>query len=162
MRRMNRWRAPRWIRYWMIAPHGWATAGSGTRWAQCLWSTADRKSLPPLARPDPRQSLGSSYSAAKAVEPTPTACQLEPHCWSRVLPPDNSPFHRHTMTAFSIALVVSYFYPALEGRYFSWRSASRCPASCWHALPQRCARRNRAGHSVGLRSHNRARFLRLA
>jgi undecaprenyl-diphosphatase len=39
-----------------------------------------------------------------------------PHCWSKVLPPDQFSFPSgHTMTAFAIALVVSYFYPALEG-----------------------------------------------
>jgi undecaprenyl-diphosphatase len=36
-----------------------------------------------------------------------------------VLPPDKFSFPSgHTMTAFSIALVVSYFYPALEGMLF--------------------------------------------
>ena len=46
-------------------------------------------------------------------------CQFEPHCWSKVLPPDKFSFPSgHTMTAFSIALVLSYFYPALEGTFF--------------------------------------------
>jgi undecaprenyl-diphosphatase len=45
--------------------------------------------------------------------------QFEPHCWSKVLPPDKFSFPSgHTMTAFSIALVLSYFYPALEGTLF--------------------------------------------
>jgi undecaprenyl-diphosphatase len=36
-----------------------------------------------------------------------------------VLPPDKFSFPSgHTMTAFSIALVVSYFYPSLEGTLF--------------------------------------------
>src|SRR6266568_371932 len=65
MRRMNRWRAPRWIRIWMIAA---TRMGDG---------------------------------------------------WSKVLPPDQFSFPSgHTMTAFSIALVVSYFYPSLEGVLF--------------------------------------------
>src|SRR5712672_643464 len=42
-------------------------------------------------------------------------CQLEPHCWSKVLPPDRFSFPSgHTMTAFSIALVISYFYRGME------------------------------------------------
>jgi undecaprenyl-diphosphatase len=42
-------------------------------------------------------------------------CQLEPHCWSKVLPPDKFSFPSgHTMTAFSIALVLSYFYRGVE------------------------------------------------
>jgi undecaprenyl-diphosphatase len=49
----------------------------------------------------------------------PRPCQIEPHCWSKVLPPDRFSFPSgHTMTAFSIALVVSYFYPSLEGMLF--------------------------------------------
>src|SRR5207249_6662595 len=41
------------------------------------------------------------------------------HCWSKVLPPDKFSFPSgHTMTTFSIALVVSYFYPSLEGALF--------------------------------------------
>jgi undecaprenyl-diphosphatase len=46
-------------------------------------------------------------------------CQFEPHCWSKVLPPDKFSFPSgHTMTAFSIALVLSYFYPSLEATLF--------------------------------------------
>ena len=42
-------------------------------------------------------------------------CQLEPHCWSKVLPPDRFSFPSgHTMTAFSIALVLTYFYRGVE------------------------------------------------
>jgi len=42
-------------------------------------------------------------------------CQLQPHCWANILPPDQFSFPSgHTMTAFAIALVVSYFYPTLE------------------------------------------------
>ena len=42
-------------------------------------------------------------------------CQFEPHCWAKVLPPDQFSFPSgHTMTAFAISLVVSYFYPSLE------------------------------------------------
>src|SRR6185369_3892519 len=89
MRRLNRWRAPRWIRYWMIA-----ATRMGDGW---LW-----------------YGLG-----AMLLSQRPRPCQYEPHCWSKVLPPDRFSFPSgHTMTAFSIALVVSYFYPSLEGPLF--------------------------------------------
>jgi undecaprenyl-diphosphatase len=40
---------------------------------------------------------------------------VHPHCWSTILTPDKFSFPSgHTMTAFSIALVVSYFYPTLQ------------------------------------------------
>jgi len=33
--------------------------------------------------------------------------------------------------AFSVALVVSYFYPGLEAPLFFWLSVSRCRGWCW-------------------------------
>ena len=59
------------------------------------------------------------FKALKRLSQRPRPCQIEPHCWSKVLPPDQFSFPSgHTMTAFSIALVVSYFYPSLEGALF--------------------------------------------
>jgi len=59
------------------------------------------------------------FMVLKRLSQRARPCQLEPHCWSRVLPPDKFSFPSgHTMTAFSIALVVSYFYPSLEGTLF--------------------------------------------
>jgi len=55
------------------------------------------------------------FKALKRLSHRPRPCQLEPHCWSKVLPPDKFSFPSgHTMTAFSIALVLSYYYPSLE------------------------------------------------
>jgi undecaprenyl-diphosphatase len=59
------------------------------------------------------------FKALKHLSHRRRPCQFEPHCWSKVLPPDKFSFPSgHTMTAFSIALVLSYFYPALEGTLF--------------------------------------------
>jgi undecaprenyl-diphosphatase len=56
------------------------------------------------------------FKALKRLSHRQRPCQLEPHCWSKVLPPDKFSFPSgHTMTAFSIALVLSYYYPSLEG-----------------------------------------------
>src|SRR5580692_9562131 len=116
MRRMNRWRAPRWIRYWMIAAtrmgDGWIWYGLGAM--LLLYGGAQRF-----------EAVGAAGSAAligvlvfkaiKKISQRPRPCQFEPHCWSKVLPPDQFSFPSgHTMTAFSVALVVSYFYPSLE------------------------------------------------
>src|SRR6266550_4532316 len=55
------------------------------------------------------------FKALKRLSQRPRPCQIEPHCWSKVLPPDQFSFPSgHTMTACSIALVISYFYPSLE------------------------------------------------
>jgi undecaprenyl-diphosphatase len=59
------------------------------------------------------------FKALKHLSHRMRPCQFEPHCWSRVLPPDKFSFPSgHTMTAFSIALVLSYFYPGMEGTLF--------------------------------------------
>jgi len=120
MRRMNRWRAPRWIRYWMIAAtrmgDGWLWYGLGAM-------------LLVFGGPQRFYAVGSAgaagitgifvFKALKKLSQRSRPCQLEPHCWSKVLPPDKFSFPSgHTMTAFSIALVVSYFYPSLEGPLF--------------------------------------------
>jgi len=41
-------------------------------------------------------------------------CALEPHCWATLLPPDQFSFPSgHTITAFSVAISLSVFYPAM-------------------------------------------------
>jgi undecaprenyl-diphosphatase len=120
MRRLNRWRAPRWIRCWMIAAtrmgDGWLWYGLGAM--LLVFGGAPRYA-----------AVAASASAAiagvlvfkilKLLSQRPRPCQYEPHCWSKVLPPDRFSFPSgHTMTACSIALVVSYFYPPLEGPLF--------------------------------------------
>jgi undecaprenyl-diphosphatase len=120
MRRMNRWRAPRWFRYWMIAAtrmgDGWLWYGLGVMLV--VYGGAQR--LAAIETAGSAAILGIFvFKLLKRLSQRPRPCQLEPHCWSRVLPPDKFSFPSgHTMTAFSIALVVSYFYPALEGILF--------------------------------------------
>ena len=42
-------------------------------------------------------------------------CQLEAHCWSNVLPPDQFSFPSgHSMSAFAIAVPLCIFYPELQ------------------------------------------------
>jgi undecaprenyl-diphosphatase len=120
MRKMNRWRAPRWIRYWMIAAtragDGWLWYGLGAM--LMIYGGAQRFEAVGAA------SLAALtgvliFKAIKKISQRPRPCQFEPHCWSKVLPPDQFSFPSgHTMTAFSVALVVSYFYPSLEGALF--------------------------------------------
>jgi len=161
MRRMNRWRAPRWIRYWMIAAtrmgDGWLWYGLGAM-------------LLVYGGPQKFTAIGAAGSAAifgiivfkllKGLSQRPRPCQLEPHCWSRVLPPDKFSFPSgHTMTAFSIALVVGYFYPSLEGALFFCGAQYRGVAHrAGYAFPQRRACRRRAGNSAGVRLDYGIRF----
>jgi undecaprenyl-diphosphatase len=120
MQRMNRWRAPRWIRIWMIL-----ATRMGDGW---LWYALGIILLV-YGGPQRFAAVGAAGAAAisgifvfkalKRLSQRPRPCQIEPHCWSRVLPPDRFSFPSgHTMTAFSIALVVGYFYPSLQGALF--------------------------------------------
>jgi undecaprenyl-diphosphatase len=120
MRRMNRWRAPRWIRFWMIAAtrmgDGWLWYGLG---AMVLIFGGEQRYAATAAATSAGVAGVLVFKVIKLVSQRPRPCQFEPHCWSKVLPPDKFSFPSgHTMTAFSIALVVSYFYPGLEAPLF--------------------------------------------
>jgi undecaprenyl-diphosphatase len=120
MRRMNRWRAPRWIRIWMIGAtrlgDGWIWYGLGIM----LFFYGGPHRFAAVGAAGSAAIIGIFvFKALKRLSQRPRPCQIEPHCWSKVLPPDKFSFPSgHTMTAFSIALVVSYFYPSLEAVLF--------------------------------------------
>jgi undecaprenyl-diphosphatase len=120
MRRMNRWRAPRWFRAWMIAAtrmgDGWVWYGLGIM--LLVYGGPQRYSAVCAAGAAAIAGI-LVFKALKRLSRRPRPCQVEPHCWSKILPPDQFSFPSgHTMTAFSIALVVSFFYPSLEGALF--------------------------------------------
>jgi undecaprenyl-diphosphatase len=120
MRRMNHWSAPRWVRFWMIAA---TRMGDGWIWyglAGMLFLYGGNQRYTAVCSAGAAAILGIFvFKALKKLSQRPRPCQLEPHCWSKVLPPDQFSFPSgHTMTAFSIALVISYFYPSLGGGLF--------------------------------------------
>src|SRR2546429_3703177 len=123
MRRLNRWRAARWIRIWMLAAtrmgDGWIWYGLGLM----LLAYGGPRRFSAVGAAGAAAVLGIFvFKALKRLSQRPRPCQIEPHCWSKVLPPDQFSFPSgHTMTASSIALVVSYFYPSFEGVLFFWR-----------------------------------------
>ena len=115
MRRVNRWRAPRWIRLWMICA---TRGGDGLLWYALGLTVA-------LFGGD--QRFAALYACALAVGVgiglflylkrlfrRKRPCALEPHCWATLLPPDQFSFPSgHTITAFSVALSMGQFYPSL-------------------------------------------------
>jgi undecaprenyl-diphosphatase len=120
MQRVNRWRAPKWFRIWMVLAtrmgDGWIWYGLG--FALLVFGGSQRYSAVGAAGAAAVFGI-LVFKALKRLSQRPRPCQLEPHCWSKVLPPDQFSFPSgHTMTAFSIALVISYFYPPLEGALF--------------------------------------------
>lgn len=113
MRRVHRWRAPRWVRLWMI----WATrSGDGWLWL-CLGillllaggAEGRHATLQALLA----ATLGIAlFMALKRVTGRRRPCHLEPHCWSTLLPPDQFSFPSgHTITAFAVSVPLASHYP---------------------------------------------------
>ncbi|MFZ0638758.1 MAG: phosphatase PAP2 family protein [Candidatus Acidiferrales bacterium] len=113
MRRVNRWRAPRWFRIFMILAtrmgDGWLWYVTGV--AVLIWGGPARF-----------VAVGSAGLAVlsgivvflllKRVSHRERPCGLEPHCWASILPPDQFSFPSgHTITAFAIAMTLGSFYP---------------------------------------------------
>jgi undecaprenyl-diphosphatase len=115
MRRVHRWRAPRWFRILMIL----STRG-GDGW---LWYALGII-LYFFGGPHRFAAIGAAGSAAlggiflfRALKKTShrqRPCDIEPHCWSSVLPPDRYSFPSgHSITAFAVAISIGLFYPEL-------------------------------------------------
>ena len=90
--------------------------GSGIAWPPwCCWLE-----VLPVCRGWFRNLRGIGgvgvFKLLKAISRRERPCHLEPHCWATILPPDKFSFPSgHTMTAFSIALVVAFSIRASKG-----------------------------------------------
>jgi undecaprenyl-diphosphatase len=115
MRRVNRWRAPRWVRYWMLLA---TRAGDGWIWwllgaALLVFGGTESSRAVGLATAAALSGVGV-FLVMKRRFRRRRPCHLEPHCWSTVLPPDQFSFPSgHTITAFAISIPVVEFFPAL-------------------------------------------------
>ncbi len=115
MLRINRWPAPRWIRYWMI----WATrGGDGWLWYAMglivlLFGGADR--FLALGAAGVGAAAGVLlFLSLKHLTDRKRPCSSEPHCWAKLLPPDRFSFPSgHSITAFAVAIPLGLFYPSL-------------------------------------------------
>jgi undecaprenyl-diphosphatase len=115
MRKVNNWRAPKWIRVWSIAA---SRAGDGWIWyltgiSILLFGGTDR--LTAIASAGSGAAVGVGlFTSLKKLSGRKRPCEIEPHCWATLLPPDRFSFPSgHTITAFSVAVSLSEFYPAL-------------------------------------------------
>ena len=116
MRRANNWKAPRWVRLYSLS----ATRG-GDGW---LWYAMGLVilALGGKTRFDALGAAGLSsalslllFSRLKRLTGRLRPCQIAPHCWATLLPPDQFSFPSgHTMTAFAVAIPLSLFYPTLS------------------------------------------------
>jgi undecaprenyl-diphosphatase len=115
MRCVNNWRAPRWIRLWMI----WATRG-GDGWLWYAMSLAilvfgGESRYAALAAAGVAAGMGCIlFLVLKRTTGRKRPCALTPHCWARLLPPDQFSFPSgHSITAFAVAVAFGLFYPSL-------------------------------------------------
>jgi undecaprenyl-diphosphatase len=115
MRRANNWEAPRWVRLYVIS----ATRG-GDGW---LWYAMGLAILA-LGGKTRFEALGAAgissmisillFQWLKRLTGRRRPCEIEPHCWATLLPPDQFSFPSgHTMTAFAVAIPLLLFYPTL-------------------------------------------------
>ncbi|MEO7143998.1 MAG: phosphatase PAP2 family protein [Bryobacteraceae bacterium] len=113
MRRINGWRPPRWIRWWMLIA---TRCGDGWLWVAM--------GLAILAFGDERRwaaVAAAGVAAAAGIvlfkflkHATGRTRPVAPHCWAKLLPPDRFSFPSgHSITAFAVALALGLFYPSL-------------------------------------------------
>ena len=117
MRKVNKWPAPRWIRLSSIAA---TRAGDGWLWylvgLLVLLFGGDGR-LTAIAAAGSAAIVGIGlFISLKKVSGRKRPCEIEPHVWAHLLPPDRFSFPSgHTITAFAVAVTVGTFYPALVG-----------------------------------------------
>ena len=116
MRRVNHWRAPRWLRVWMVSS---TRLGDGWIWYSVgialLLFGGDLQFVAIAASASAEAAAVALFRIVKNTSKRKRPCQLEAHCWSNVLPPDQFSFPSgHSMSAFAIAIPLCIFYPELQ------------------------------------------------
>jgi undecaprenyl-diphosphatase len=116
MRQVHRWRAPRWLRIWMI----WSTRlGDGWIWYTVgivlLLFGGDMRFIAFAASAAAEAAAVFLFRIIKNASKRKRPCHLEAHCWAKVLPPDQFSFPSgHSMSAFAIAIPLCIFYPEFQ------------------------------------------------
>jgi undecaprenyl-diphosphatase len=115
MRRVNRWSAPRWVRLWMICA---TRGGDGWLWyalLSVLLLFGDASRFAAVGAGTVAAGSGIAvFLSLKRLTGRKRPCQIEPHCWATLLPPDKFSFPSgHTITAYAVATPVALFYPSL-------------------------------------------------
>jgi len=116
MRRVHKWRAPRWLRVWMVYS---TRLGDGWIWYSVgialLLFGGDMRFVAFAAAALAEAAAVGLFRLVKNTSKRKRPCQLEAHCWSNVLPPDQFSFPSgHSMSAFAIAIPLCIFYPDLQ------------------------------------------------
>jgi undecaprenyl-diphosphatase len=114
MRRLNRWRAPRWFRWWMLLA---TRAGDGWLWAAigiALLVSSDPMRFRAVEAAGFAVGVGILiFLKVKGVVCRIRPRDLEPHCWANIVTRDRFSFPSgHSTTAFAVAISLGLFYPA--------------------------------------------------
>jgi len=114
MRRIHGWQAPRWFRIWMLAA---TRGGDGWLWIPvCVAAlvAGGRNSVAAVAAAGSATAAGAaSFLVLKRFTNRRRPCDIQPHCWSEMLPPDQFSFPSgHTITSFATATSLALFYEA--------------------------------------------------
>ena len=116
MRHVHRWRAPRWLRVWMVFA---SRLGDGWIWYSVgialLLFGGDLRFIAFAASVTAEAATVVLFRTMKKASKRKRPCHLEAHCWAHVLPPDQFSFPSgHSMSAFAIAIPLCIFYPELQ------------------------------------------------
>jgi undecaprenyl-diphosphatase len=113
MRRFNNWEAPRWVQTWMMLA---TRLGDGYVWMLAtvvvlLSGSANRYRAASAAWLASAVSVFVFQNIKKHVG-RKRPCEIQPHRWAQLLPPDQFSFPSgHTMTAFAFAVALRPFFP---------------------------------------------------
>ncbi len=115
MNRMHAWRAPRWIRRWMLLA---TRGGDGWLWySLCLFLLVfgGKGRFVAVGAAAIASSLGVAvFLFLKRAFGRKRPCYIQPHCWATLLPPDQFSFPSgHTISAFAVAVPLAIVYPML-------------------------------------------------
>jgi undecaprenyl-diphosphatase len=115
MRRLNRWRAPRWFRWWMLLA---TRAGDGWLWGAVgiavLFSAASNRFRALEAAAAAIFAGIVIFHKVKRVFCRTRPRDIEPHCWAHIITRDRFSFPSgHSTTAFALALSLGSFYPEI-------------------------------------------------
>jgi len=121
MTRVNGWRPPRWFRVWMLCA---TRGGDGWLWytmGACLLLFGGLHGAHAVLSAGVAALTGvGCFLALKRTFRRRRPCAFVAHCWADLFPPDQFSFPSgHSITAFSVAMCLSMFYPAaIAGLFF--------------------------------------------
>jgi undecaprenyl-diphosphatase len=115
MRRVNRWRAPQWVQWWMLLA---TKAGGGWLWGAvgaALLCSSDALRFRALEAAACAVAIGIVvFHKIKRRVCRPRPRDFEPHCWACIATKDKLSFPSgHTTTAFPVTLSIGSFYPEI-------------------------------------------------